>query len=99
MKYYLDVVSKLGKNIRTTQNYWEYIVEKHESIKSLEDEVIKTLENPEYVRLSKDDDSVYLYYSKYKNYYICVVCRHLNDEGFIITTYLTDNIKKGKQIL
>jgi len=26
---------------------------------------------------------------------LCVVCRHLNGDGFIITAYLTDRIKKG----
>ncbi|MFQ5456647.1 MAG: DUF4258 domain-containing protein [Nitrospirota bacterium] len=99
MRYYLDVLSKLGKRIRTTKRYWEYIAEKHESIKGLEHEVKRTLEEPEYVRLSKEDKDVYLYYSRYNNYYLCVVCRHLNGDGFVITAYLTDKIKKGDGVL
>ena len=47
------------------------------------------------IKLKLDNKAVYLYYSSYGRYYLCVVCRHLNGEGFIITAYLTDQIKKG----
>ncbi|MEK6691737.1 MAG: hypothetical protein AABY78_10705 [Nitrospirota bacterium] len=49
-------------------------------------------------RLSKEDKKVYLYYAPYSSYFLCVVCRHLNGDGFIITAYLTDKIKKGVTI-
>lgn len=95
MSVYIDVVSKLGRCIRTTKQYWDYIVNKHESISGLEEEIREALKNPVYVRLSKEDKRVYLYYAPYCNYFLCVVCRHLNGDGFIITAYLTDKIKKG----
>ena len=95
---YIEVVSKLGKRIRLTKKYWDFIITKHESIEQMEKEVAETLINPEIVRLSKNDPDVYLYYSKYRKYYLCVVCKHLEDDGFIITAYLADKIKKGELI-
>lgn len=64
----------------------------------MEEQVKKTLSNPIYVRLSKEDKEVYLYYAPYGRYFISVVCRHLNGDGFIITAYLTDKIKKGVMV-
>ena len=99
MPYHIEVVSKLGKRIRVTKRYWEYVVAKHESVESLEEEVKETLTNPESVKVSKEDPNVYLYYSRYGKYYLCVVCKDLNSDGFIVTAYLADKIKKGRRIL
>mgnify|MGYP001620058210 FL=1 len=95
MSVYIETLSKFGQRIRVTKRYWDYITGKHESIIGLEEEVKETLRNPVYVRLSKEDKKVYLYYAPYDKYFLCVVCRHLDGEGFIITAYLTDKIKKG----
>jgi len=95
MPFYIEVISELGQRIRITKRHWEYIVNKHESIIRLENEIKETLRNPTYVRLSKEDKNVHLYYKPYRRYFLCVVCRHLNGNGFIITAYLTNNIKKG----
>ena len=38
---------------------------------------------------------VQLYYRRYGNLHLCVVAKHLNGNGFIITTYFTDRIKEG----
>ncbi|MBI5750423.1 MAG: DUF4258 domain-containing protein [Nitrospinae bacterium] len=92
---YIEAISKLGKHIRITKRHWDYIVSKHESIIGIEKQIKEALKNPSYVRLSKEDNEVYLYYSTYGRYFVCVVCRHLNGDGFIITAYLTDSIKKG----
>ena len=99
MSYYIEETSKLGKKIRVTKRDWVYIVAKHESVESLEEEVKGTLINPEVVRVSKEDPDVYLYYSRYRKYYLCVVCKHLNREGFVITAYLADKIKSGRRVL
>lgn len=98
MPVHIEVFSKLGKRIRTTKRHWNAIVSKHESITGLEDEVKEALRNPIYIRLSKEAKEVYLYYAPYNSYFLCVVCRHLNGDGFIITAYLTYKIKKGATI-
>lgn len=98
MPYYIEVISKLGKKIRVEKRYWETIVKKHDSVAGLDEQVKETLKHPIYIRVSKEDDEVFLYYVPYRKYFLCVVCRHLNGDGFIITAYLTDRIKKGVTI-
>jgi hypothetical protein len=57
--------------------------------------VKEILAEPDEVRRSLIDKSVFLYYKKFDRLY-CVVAKHLNDEGFIITAYPTDKIKEGE---
>jgi len=90
------VESVTGKDIRTTNGYWRLISEgKHPIIKKYESEVIETLGSPDEIRKSKKDASVYLYYKKYSRWFICVLVRYLNGDGYIITAYVADKVKKG----
>lgn len=99
MEIYFEVKSLLGKIIRTTHSHWELITKlKHPEIEDKETEVQKCLSEPVEIRRSSEDPDVYLYYSPYSNYFICVVARHLNGEGFIITAYVTDKIKEGETV-
>jgi hypothetical protein len=91
----IQTVCKLGKRIRCTARHWRSIVQKHDTMAGLADSVADTLRRLRYIRLSKEDDRVFLYYARRGKYVLCVVCRHLNGDGFIITAYLTDCIKKG----
>ena len=96
---YFEVVSKLGKKIRITRGYWSFIVSlKHPEIEGLENEVKKALQTPDEIRISQEDVEIYLYYHRLNKYRLCVVARHLNDDGFIITSYITDKVKEGVQI-
>jgi len=95
---HFEVVSKLGKKISTTKEYWEFIVTvKHPMMEGKEKVVQEALKEPDEVRKSKNDKSVHLYY-KGDRVITCVVCKHLNGEGFIITTYQTDKIKEGELV-
>ena len=95
---YFEVISQLGKKIRVTKGYWNKIIEtKHRIMKGKETLVKSTLENPSQIRRSRKDLNVYLYYKKINENYSCVVIKHLNGEGFIITTYITDRIKAGEK--
>ncbi len=94
-----EVHSVLGRRIRTTHEYWQKIIrDKHPAMQDKIDQVQKTLINPLEVRRSKSDFSVYLYYRRYGKRFICVVTRHENSEGFVITTYISDNMKEGEVI-
>ena len=98
MKIHFEVISSLGKKIRVTKNYWNKIIEtKHRLMKGKEYLAKSALENPEQIRRSRKDQNVYLYYRKIGKNYNCVVVRHLNGDGFIITTYITDRIKAGEE--
>lgn len=65
-------------------------------MKGREDLVKETLVNPNQIRRSRKDSNVYLHYKRVNGKYNCVVAKHLNGEGFIITTYITDRIKAGE---
>jgi hypothetical protein len=94
-----EVVSKLGITVRITHRHWQLITEqKHLEIKGKEKEIIETLKDPIEIRLSRKDPAVHLYYQKSGKYFYCTVVKHLNGEGFIITAYLTKNIKEGERV-
>ena len=63
-----------------------------------ESEVQDALPAATEVRRSKFDPDLYLYYRKRNKHFICVVVKHLNDEGFLITAYFTEAIKGGEEI-
>jgi hypothetical protein len=96
---YFEVVTPLGVCIRTTPSYWEKIITfKHPIMAGQEEAVQQTLREPSEIRQSQSDLDVYLYYKPDPPYFICVVARHLNGDGFIITTYRTNRIKIGASI-
>ena len=94
------VTSVLGKSIRTTDAYWDKIIrEKHPIMRGKEEDVKKTIRNPDEVRQSKIDKNVFLYYRMVKKMrYICVVVRHENRHGYVITIYLTEEMKEGNTV-
>ena len=99
MAVYFEVISRLEKRIRVTESHWDFIVHyKHLEIEGMEQEVQETLVAPEAVRVSQEDEDVMLYYRKFRRHYVCVVCKHLDRDGFIITCYLTNKIKEGRQV-
>ncbi len=96
---YFEVTTPLGIRIRTSFSHWERIVTfKHPTMAGKEQEVQTALRNPIEIRRSRSDSDVYLYYQLEPPYLICVVARHLNGEGFIITAYRTDKMKIGESV-
>ncbi|MEQ1574028.1 MAG: hypothetical protein ABMA15_24155 [Vicinamibacterales bacterium] len=51
------------------------------------------------IRRSTKDPAVYLYYRQEDGRFCCVVAKHLNGDGFIVTAYLTDKIKAGEVVV
>jgi hypothetical protein len=96
---YFEVVSSLGKKIRVTKSYWDFIVtSKHKTMAGKEELVKEALINPYGIQRSRKDKSVFIYYKRLEKHFIAVVCKHLNGEGHIITTYITDRIKIGDKV-
>lgn len=66
----------------------------------MESDIINALQDPDFIRQSRVDENVHLFYRKVryhdKNYHMCVVIN--KNKGFIITSYITDRIKEGVQI-
>jgi hypothetical protein len=94
-----EVVSSLGKKIRTSDEYWAKIVStKHPAMAGQENLVKLTIATPNEVRRSKKDETIHLHYRKSGDDYCCVVVKHLNGDGFVVTTYMTSKIKIGDRI-
>jgi hypothetical protein len=96
---YFETISYLNKRIRITKAHWGLITKiKHPEIEHREVEVKSCLAHPVEIRQSLEAEGIYLYYQREGKYYLCVVVRHLNDDGFIITAYITNKIKEGKVV-
>ena len=92
-----EVDTPLGFAVRCTLVYWRFIVsEKHPIMAGREDEVQRTLTDPDVVRRSRQDPEVYLFYREEKSRWLCAVVRRENASGFLITTYPADVIKTGE---
>lgn len=92
-----DVLTPLGFRVRCTQRWWEYIATvKHPILKDRMEDVIDTLERPLEVRRSTKDPAVLLFYREAEPHLLVAVIRRANGEGFLITVYPTDRLKKGE---
>lgn len=95
MEILFKVKTPLGVEIGTTLDYWIYLTTiKHPVMKDKEEIVKMVLQYPDEIRQSKTDREVFLYYKKYDRLY-CVVVKHAEMEGFLITAYPADKIKEG----
>lgn len=92
------VLSRLGYTVRTTRGYWTLITTvKHPSVAGKERVVFDALTQPEQIRVSKVDQSVFLFYRRLGARFLCVVTRRVSSKsGFIVTAYLIDKIKEGR---
>ena len=85
-----EVLCVLGKRIRTTRRYFEFITQvKHPELKGKLDEVLKTIGEADEVRRNPERPEIYLYYRKINRHWICAVTRYLNGDGFLVTAYIT----------
>lgn len=94
------VWTPIGFRVRVSPSYWQLIVNvKHPVMKGRESDVQEALEDPDLIRQSRRDGTVYLFYKLERaGRWVCAVAKRLNSEGFLITTYPTDAIKEGLQI-
>ena len=95
-----EVLTPLGFRVRVTAEYWQVIVTiKHPAMFGRETDVEEALRNPDEIRLSKTDPSVYLFYKPERiGRWVCAVTKRLDGEGFLITAYPTDAVKEGERI-
>ncbi|HXG12748.1 MAG TPA: hypothetical protein VNK04_23520 [Gemmataceae bacterium] len=95
-----EVSTPLGFVVRVSRAYWEVIVTvKHPVMVNREAAVQDTLANPDEVRQSRSDGTVFLFYkAEREKRWVCAVAKRLDGEGFLITAYPTDAIKEGVQV-
>lgn len=91
-----------GRKIRLTNERGMHILQRAE-MKGQENKIIDTLKEPEIIRHSIWDKNAHLYYKFYRKTpvtqkYLLVAVKVFNSEGFVITAFFTDRIKKGEII-
>jgi hypothetical protein len=86
--------------VSLSRDRWRQIVRfKHPALKGCEKRVRKCLEDPAIVRESAKEPDVHLYYQEVDEVYLCVATAPSEDDDrFVVTTYYTRNIKKGKEL-
>lgn len=87
--------------IELTDERWKHIIKEHPEIEPYRDRIKEVLSSPDYVKKSKRDENVLLYYKFYDDifdgkYLIVVAMKGLR--SFILTCYITDIIKKGETL-
>ena len=92
-----------GREIRLTDERLRHIEAEHPSVLAIDNGILNTLMSPEVVRYSIQSTDVRVYYrwytgTIYGDKYVCVVAVVLDNDAWIVTSYLTDKIKRGELI-
>ena len=93
------IISKMGKLVSLDEDRWRHVLE-HPEMKNQLDRIKETVVNPDEIRESIHDPSVLLFYKLYEKTpvtekHLLVVIKTVNREGFIVTAFFTDRVKKG----
>ena len=91
-----------GRNVRLTVERLSHILQ-HQEMVGMEGEIERVLESPAEVRVSRSDDTVHLFYEFYAQTrvgekWLCVVVKYHPEDAFVVTAYLTDQLKPGDTI-
>jgi hypothetical protein len=85
------VVSRNGISVRLTDERWSHIVEEHNELAGLRYEVLETVADPERVLAGGSGEQLAV--REYEpGKWLVVVYRELQEDGFIITAFLTRRI-------
>jgi len=88
------------RRIRLTQAQWLHMAFFHPEVEAERARIRKTLENPEIVveGATRNTQICYRFFKRtpVTSKYLAVVIKVLNQEGFIITAYFTERVRRGK---
>ena len=90
--------SVLEVRIKILRRGLSYIYQKHPELDNQSAVIQECLKNANEIWTSKQNKSVFLYYKRVNQKYICVVCKHYNGEGFLITAYFTYKLQGDKKV-
>ena len=94
------VLSQNKIPIRLTDERWAHITEEHCELAGMRLEVLEAIENPSRI-LAGGEEELFAIQETEKGKFLVVVYRELNNDGFIITAFLTRRIislNRRKQI-
>ena len=94
MSHDWSAVSVDGKTIRLTAERWRHIETRHPELRGLMGEVLKAVEDPRLViRGSYGELIAVRKLSAHGKWYVVVVYRESGKDGFIITAYVTSDVR------
>ncbi|HMS83547.1 MAG TPA: hypothetical protein PKD12_07855 [Nitrospira sp.] len=86
------ILAKSGTPIRLTDERWTHITEEHGELVGLQANVVKTVSHPDRVLLGGDGELLAVREIEVGKYLV-VVYREQDNDGFIITAFLTRRIR------
>lgn len=103
----IRVKDPLSNTITLTKKCWiNHILKEHPEMESFYNELRDTIKEPEYIFKSKISKNSRLYFKgylhpKYGHFYIMAVvdCKEHKKIGYIKTSFLVYNLKKGGELL
>ena len=100
MPIVFKIVAYNGKMIRLTEVLWLHIVFFYPEIEGEQEKMKEVLENPEIVVKGATEDTkiCYKFYpsTPVASKYLAVVVKVLDREGFIVTSYFTERVRRGE---
>jgi len=100
MPIVFETVAYDGKIIRLTEVQWLHAVFFHPEIEGEQEKMKEVLENPEIVVRGATEDTkiCYKFYplTPVASKYLTVVVKILDREGFIVTSYFTERVRRGE---
>ena len=102
MSNVFEVVAYDGTRIRLTEAQWLHMVFFHPEMEGEQEKMKEVLRSPEVVVQGATVDTrvCYKFYpsTPVASKYLAVVIKVLNGEGFIITGYFTERVRRGKAL-
>lgn len=93
------VISKSSVPIRLTGERWFHIIENHDDLAGYYDEVLSTIEEPDYI-LEGYRKALIALKKVTKTKFLAVVYKETGrEDGFVITAYFTNKIKLENEVI
>lgn len=87
-------ISRNSVPIRLTEERWFHIIENHDDLAGHYDDVLETVENPDFV-LKGYGGALIALKGMARKLYLAVIYKELSrDDGFVITAYFTSRISR-----
>lgn len=87
-----DILSKNGVPIRLTDERWAHITEEHCELAGLRLEVLETITDPSRILAGREGELLAVRHISIGKHLV-VVYREFDNDGFIITAFLTSKVK------
>jgi hypothetical protein len=96
----LEIVKSINNiPIRLTNERWIHIVENHDDLAGCFDDVLLTVESPDYV-IKGYQEALIALKQREEGKFLAVVYKEIGrSDGFIITAYLTSKIKLEREVI